>query len=137
MLRSVDTLAKAFYSAISADLGSSRSTILTDEATLQRYTSNYSNIIFDLVAAGPANNSYDNLKMIGKPHITPSTIFTTYLCQTPERKLTTALIISVLLTNLVLLRALWTIVTMVATYLAKANDPKGMLKLQTSLHAVH
>jgi hypothetical protein len=75
--------------------------------------------------------------MIGKPHITPSTIFTTYLCQTPERKLTTALIISVLLANLVLLRALWTIVTMVATYLAKANDPKGMLKLQTSLHAVH
>lgn len=127
MLYSADSLAKAFYSAISADLGMMNGpNILTNEATLQSFTSNYSNIVFDLLSAGPATASYDDLKAVmGKPHITSSTIFTTYLCQTPERKLTSALIISVLLANLVLLRALWSIFTVTATYLAKKENPKG------------
>jgi hypothetical protein len=126
MLYSATTLAKSFYSAISADLGSNKPNILTDEAALQKYTSNYSTIDFNLVSAGPAYDSYDALKpVLGKPQITPSTIFTTYLCQTPERKLTTALVISVLLADLVLLRALWSIMTLVAVYFVKARDAKG------------
>jgi hypothetical protein len=130
MLYSADTLAKSFYSAISADLGIvNASNVLTNEATLQKFTGNYSNIKFVLVSAGPASDSYDTLKAVtGKPEVTPSTIFTTYLCQTPERKLTTALIVSVLLANLVLLRALWSIMTFVAVHIVNARDPKGMFR---------
>jgi hypothetical protein len=61
----------------------------------------------------------------GKAEVTPSTIFTTYLCQTPERKLTTALVVLVLLADLVLLRALWSIMTFVTVHIVNARDPKG------------
>jgi hypothetical protein len=127
MLYSADTLAKSFYSAISADLGIVNGpSILTNAATLQHYTGNYSNIEFNLVSAGPASDSYEALEAVtGEPTVTPSMIFTTYLCQTPERKLTTALIVSVLLANLVLLRALWSIMTFVAVHVVEARDPKG------------
>jgi len=127
MLVSADSLAKAFHSAISADLGVvNGSNILTDPKSLQQFTSNYGSIDFDHVAAGPATDSYDALKAVtGEPKVMESTIFTTYLCQTPERKLTTALVISVLLANLVLLRALWSAVTLVATKIVDARDPKG------------
>jgi hypothetical protein len=127
MLYSADTLAKSFYSAISADLGIVNGpNILMNEETLQSFTGNYSNIEFVLVSAGPAGDSYEALKAVtGKPKVVPSTIFTTYLCQTPERKLTTALIVSVLLANLVLLRALWSIMTFVAVHIVEARDPKG------------
>jgi hypothetical protein len=127
MLNSADTLAKSFYSAISADLGRvNHSSILTNEATLQLFTENYSNTVFDLVSAGPASDSYEALKATtGKPKVTPSAIFATYLCQTPERKLTTALVISVLLANLVLLRALWSTMTLVAVHIVETQDLKG------------
>jgi hypothetical protein len=45
-----DTLAKSFYRAISADLGMvTASNILTNEATLQSFTRNYSEVEFILV----------------------------------------------------------------------------------------
>jgi hypothetical protein len=127
MLYSTDALAKSFYSAISADLGRiNKPNILTNETTLQHFTSNYSSIVFGLLSAGPATASYDAMKAVtGKPQITSSTIFATYLCQTPKPKLTSALLISVLLANLVLLRALWSILNIFATYLAKAKNLKG------------
>lgn len=152
MLYSADLLARSFYSAVSADLGRVHDlSVLTDEIALQQFTQNYSNIEFGLIAAGPASDSYENLKTrTGKPEVTPSTIFTTYLCQTPVRKLTTALIVSVLLADLVLLRALWSIITLVAVYIVNARDPKGKCavlhifkgsiltgKYSQPLHALH
>ncbi|KAF2855447.1 hypothetical protein T440DRAFT_385704 [Plenodomus tracheiphilus IPT5] len=129
MWQSADTLAKAFYSAISADLGIvGGSNVLTNETTLEAFTKDYSSVEFNLVSAGPASASYDALKhRTGKPEITQSTIFTTYLCQTPVRKLATSLVVSVLLANLVLLRGLWTLVTLTAGYFVEARDPKGWL----------
>ncbi|KAI8940270.1 hypothetical protein NX059_003972 [Plenodomus lindquistii] len=124
MLYSTDKLAKAFYSAISADIGiANDSNVLTNETALQEFTMSYKTAEFVLVSAGPADDSYDALKpRTGKPEITPSTIFTTYLCQTPVRKLATSLFVSVLLANLVLLRGLWTIVTLIAGYIVGARD---------------
>lgn len=127
MLFSADTLAKSFYSAISVDLGIvDGSNVLPNEALLQQYTSNYSAVDFGMMVAGPATASYNELKAkTGKPEVTQSTIFTTYLCQTPTRKLAISLVVSVLLANLVLLRALWTILTLIAGYFVEARDPKG------------
>lgn len=128
MIYSADSLAKSFYSAISADLGmADKPNVLTDEKTLQNFTQNYGKVPFVLISAGPANNNYNALKAVtGKPQInSSSTIFTTYLCQTPKRKLTTALLVSVVLANLVLLRALWSVMTIVAVYYVNARDPKG------------
>ncbi|KAI2479999.1 hypothetical protein Ptr902_08180 [Pyrenophora tritici-repentis] len=127
MLVSADSLAKAFYSTISADLGVVNGpNILTNQESLQQFTSDYGNIEIHLIAAGPASDSYDTLKTVtGEPKVTESTIFTTYLCQTPVRKLTPALIISVLLANLVLLRALWSVMTLVAVQIVDTRDPKG------------
>jgi hypothetical protein len=138
MLNACDLLAKSFYSAVATDIGRTHGpNILTDESVLQTVTSNYSEIAktFRLVAAGPATDSYDALKStIGQPMITPSTIFTSYLCQTPEKKLISALVVSVLLANLVLLRALWSIVTMAATYLVNLRNPKGGFAGSCSSH---
>jgi glutamine phosphoribosylpyrophosphate amidotransferase len=130
MLCAPDTLAKSFYSAISADMGMvTASNTLTNEATLQSFTRNYSDVEFNLVSAGPASDSYENLKAVtGKSEVAPSTIFTSYLCRTPERKLTTALIVSVLLANLVLLRALWSIMTFVAVHVVASRDPNGVFR---------
>jgi hypothetical protein len=77
MLYLANRLAKSLYSAISADLGIvNGSNILTNEATLQSFTSNY-----------------------------------TLMC-------------SVLLANLVLLRALWSIMTFLTVHIVKARVTK-------------
>jgi hypothetical protein len=135
MLLSTDMLAKSFYSAILADLGSNGSNILTDEAALRYYTGRFKDIHSTLVSSGPATDSYDALKAgPGKPKITPSTIYTTYLCQTPKRKLTTALIVAVLLADLVLLRALWSILSLGTVHYVKSKDPRGELRVEPLLY---
>ncbi|KAA8620765.1 hypothetical protein PtrSN002B_011448 [Pyrenophora tritici-repentis] len=78
MLVSADSLAKAFYSTISADLGVVNGpNILTNQESLQQFTSDYGNIEIHLIAAGPASDSYDTPKTVtGEPKVTESTIFT-------------------------------------------------------------
>jgi hypothetical protein len=94
MFFSNDALAKSFYSAVLADLGSNKSTVLTDDTALKLFTSRFPGISSDLVASGSATDSYIALQGgPGKPKISPSTILMTYLSQTPECKLTTALIV--------------------------------------------
>lgn len=129
MLNACDLLAKSFCSAVATDIGRTHDpNILTDDSVLQTVTSNHREIAktFRRVAAGPATDSCDALKStIGQSEVTPSTIFTSYLCQMPEKKLISALAVSVLLANLVLLRAQCSIVTMAATYVVNLKDPKG------------
>ena len=139
MLYSSDLLARSFYSAVLTDLGKvDGANILTDEVALQYFTRNYNNVTFLLLSAGPATDSYDALKAsTGKPQVTPSTIFTTYLCQTPARKLTAALIVSVLLADLVLLGTLWSIMTFIAVYIVNARDPKGKYTVVSCLGVVY
>lgn len=122
-----DRLAKAFYSAILADLGDANGpNILTDESKLQSFTSNFSNVDVDWVPVGPANNSYKALRdFTGEPQINRSTIVTNYLCQTPVPKVAISLVVAVLLANIVFLRALWLVVMLTAGYFVERNDPKG------------
>lgn len=129
---SATALAKSFYSTIGADLGVvSGAIILLDENILQNFTSKFPKPrVFDdypgYGLVGPAYDSYESLKMkTGVPSISPSTMSTTYLCQTPVRKLPATLIVAVLLADLVLLRALWTIVTWVAMSITAYWDATG------------
>jgi len=135
MLISADKLTKSFYSTISADLGIiNRPNILTDEKILQEYTSNFSNAKADwlFVPAGPAEDSYDALKdRTGKPEVTASTIFTSYLCQVPKSKVPASMAVSVLLADLVFLRALWTLIMLGGVYFAGKRDKKGKLSTET------
>ena len=58
--------------------------------------------------------------------IRPSTIFTSYLCQTVQLKPPLSLIFSVLVADLVLLSSGWTVLTLTAAWLAKKRDHDGM-----------
>jgi hypothetical protein len=125
MLTATDNLAKAFYSTISADLGIGNENLLTSETTLQQATSNFSNFEQLWVPVGPATDSYNTLKhKTGKPSITPSILSTNYLCQTPVAKPVPSMIISVVLADLVFIRALWMLVTWVAVWVARRRDTR-------------
>lgn len=112
MLRANDDLAKAFYSAIAADLGIAGTNILTDTGALEKYTAGMSTSQLSnlTVPFGPANDSYANHKpQTGQPHINSSTIQTNYLCQIPVAKPLPTMIFNVLLADLVFIKAVWTI----------------------------
>ncbi|KAF2147089.1 uncharacterized protein K452DRAFT_314318 [Aplosporella prunicola CBS 121167] len=124
-----DMLAKAFYSTILVDLGNKdKPNVIADEQLLQRYTrklGTYGPSTELLGRLSLANDSYNALKHIrGRPTIKPSTIFSGYLCQIPTRKSTSSFMIAVLLADLVILRALWTIITFTATLIAEKKDPQ-------------
>lgn len=129
--KSVDALAKSFYSTVLADLGmTSGPNILTDDEVLRKFTSNYSNLnaATGWVPAGPATGSYGSSQPVtGKPTINSSSIFNTYLCQIPVQKVPASLIVSVLLANLVFLRALWSMVSLVSSHVAEKQDPRGTI----------
>jgi len=108
-----DSLAKSFHSTIMADLGqisSSSVNILTNATALQYFTSNFSLALQHIANAppGPALLDYDTLKSeTGPLLITPSVIFSKYLCQVPQRKSVGNIFIAVLVADLVFLQALW------------------------------
>lgn len=117
-----DNFAKAFYSSIMADLGNANTqNILTNSTLLQRYSLQINNmpalINLPRLSGGPAGASYNELRStptMGNLSITPSTFFTEYLCEVPRRKPTGTLFLTVLVADLVLLQAVWTIVTFIA-----------------------
>ncbi|KAL1637713.1 hypothetical protein SLS58_009139 [Diplodia intermedia] len=130
-IKSADALAKAFYSTVLADLGTADGpNLLTDEAALRTFTSNFSDAPVEWVPAGPATGSYGSPQLVmGKPVINNSTIFNNYLCQTPVQKVPASLIVSVLLADLVFLRTLWSVMNLASTYIAEKKDAKGTAQL--------
>lgn len=111
-----DTFAKAFYSAVLADLGqNSTVNIVADAALLQKFTSDFetmTGVETQWLKAGPARKSYDELRdTVGPLIITPSTIYAQYFCQVPELKSGGSLFVAVLVADLVFLQALWKILT--------------------------
>ncbi|KAL0254548.1 hypothetical protein SLS55_010025 [Diplodia seriata] len=130
-IKSADALAKAFYSTVLADLGMADGpNLLTDEAALRTFTSNFSDAPVEWVPAGPATGSYGSPQLVmGTPVIKNSTIFNNYLCQTPVQKVPASLIVSVLLADLVFLRTLWSVMNLASTYIAEKKDPKEECKL--------
>lgn len=105
-----DDISKVFLSTMLTDLGQVSATpnILSDPELLEIFTE------------GDFKASPENDTLLG---VRPSVLATNYLCQVPRRKPWGSLIISILVADLVLLRALWTVVTFVSTYFAKQRDP--------------
>lgn len=108
-----DCLAKSFYSTVLTDLGQKSPyniNILHNNATLQHFTSNFSQMAsgFKQPRPGPALHDYNTLKSTTGPlHTTPSVFSMEYVCQVPKMKSAGNIFISVLLADLVLLQTLW------------------------------
>ncbi|KAF2803199.1 uncharacterized protein BDZ99DRAFT_512276 [Mytilinidion resinicola] len=125
-----DSLAKSAYSTILTDLGQISSTpnILTDDDTLQYFTSNFSIAMVNKANAepGPATQDFDTLKATTGPlGVTPSVISTNYICQIPKLKSGGNLFVSVLVADLVFLQALWKIFTLVTDWLLFRKHPNA------------
>ncbi|KAF2729435.1 hypothetical protein EJ04DRAFT_475616 [Polyplosphaeria fusca] len=125
LYRKADDLAKAFHSTISIDLGMLKaSNIITNATALSAAFTSFNQTDLEKYAnvpCGPAvlNTTVEKqAEALGTPNVTTSMIFTNYLCQLPVAKVPASLIVSVLLADLVFLRALWTIVALVAIWWA-------------------
>jgi hypothetical protein len=145
-----DRLAKAMFSAISADLGqlyrwyddggqetSLYSTMISNSDHLYHWTENLtqiwnaSNVLYkdDLLGA--------RLEMVPYTYITGdyplgfsnSTIFAIYTCQVPHLKSGFNIFISILVADLVLLRVAWTLYNFIVTYLLNSRHPDANLCL--------
>lgn len=123
---SSDTLAKAFYFTVLADLGqqSSGPNILTDPDLLAYFTKNISTISATPKPWGAHMGPGNLIGLSQKPftasdptasalRINPSVISTEYLCQIPRLKSTSTLVVSVLINDLVILSTIWKIAKLV------------------------
>lgn len=138
-----DRFGKAFYSTVLTDLGQVniphflRPDDSSTESLLEEYTSIFVGHSRALNAVmGPATVDYTTYKQfrsendqyndIGPLSITPSTIYSQYLCQIPQKKPWAALVVAVLVADLVFLRLVWTLTTLVATWWVERTDEKAM-----------
>jgi hypothetical protein len=118
-----NNLSKAFLSTMWTDLGQVSATpnIFSDPDLLQHFGTVMSQASFlDGLPDGEYKPSPENDTLLG---VRPSVLATNYLCQVPRRKPWGSLIIAILVADLVLLRALWTVVGFVSTYFAKRRNP--------------
>ena len=114
----VDACAKSLYSTVLADLGQSAGPdLLSNTDLLQQYTQNFTANSTANAKAGPATQSYDQLKaQTGPLVIMPSAIYQQYICQVPVRKSIGSLIIAISIADLVFLQTLWKAFTLTVTY---------------------
>lgn len=129
----VDKYGKAYYSTILADLGQSIGPNLLlpeSEATLTDFSEIIESLEYIVNAKmGPANISYGDAKAInqtGPLGISPSTIYSQYLCQVAQLKPPLSLIVAILVADLVFLRALWSLTTAAMTWMVGRNDATAM-----------
>ena len=118
-----DDLSKAFLSTMWTELGqvSAAPNIFSSPELLQHFTDHdFLSELDQGLPDGRYKSSPENDTLLGAR---PSVITTNYLCQVPRRKPWGTLIIAILVADLVLLRALWTVVTFVASYFAKRRYP--------------
>lgn len=125
--KSAEALAKSAYSTILIDLGQTNATsnILTDPVALQRYTEVLTKKYVDFNAdPGPATNDYDALKSTtGQLGTTPSVISTEYICQVPQRKSTTNLLVSIIVADLVFVQTVWLLFKLAVDFFYLRKDP--------------
>jgi hypothetical protein len=143
-----DRLAKAMFSAIAADLGQTSTEYVSADGTptdmsmittpdrLHHWTENLTQI-WD---ASTVSNK-DSLLGYGWMQMTkyqtsrypvtfsPSTISATYVCQVPRLKSGANIFISILIADLVLLRAAWTLYNYIVDYFLKTRHPDANLCL--------
>ena len=117
-----DSFSKIFYYTVLADLGQnngSYSNILADQTLLEYYTHNFSAIARNASGAIYGENVAPDQGLAIYPYTTAnnssdynlginaSTLAAEYLCQTPELKPAGTLVFAVLVSDLVLLQAIW------------------------------
>lgn len=124
--------AKSAYSVVLADLGQTHLlNILVDELALEYYTAEFLRFLAKggnegNAIPGPAKEPYATLKSsTGELKIVDLVIFTKYLYQVPRVKSVASLVFSILVADLVLLQALWTVFTFVVTSFLTRKDPNG------------
>jgi hypothetical protein len=131
-----DSLAKAFYATIMADLGQTSSVnMLANSSALEYFSTNLTNtisgwegtsVIASWLNTNPATQEYSKVKdTTGLLNISPSVILEQYLCQIPKLKSGGSLFISILVANLVFLQALWAIVNWIMVWRLERSDPRA------------
>lgn len=125
-----DNLVKSFLSVILTDLGqiAAEQNILRDASLLQHFTSNFSQILtlHDTRGSGPILEDYNTLKdTTGPLVVNPSTLAVNHLCNVPQRKPWSELVVSILIADLVFMRALWSIFTLATSSWVKSKDKTG------------
>lgn len=141
----LDRLAKAMYNAVLIDHElsdqTSRDWAGYNEQSLRYWTANYSNIISqsaknvrieilggpgELVAYGGRFSSSGRTHMdIGQARYAPATMAITYACQKPQPKSPLNIFISILVADLVLLRAAWSLYNLIVGYYLKDRHPES------------
>ncbi|KAM0713345.1 hypothetical protein Q7P35_000797 [Cladosporium inversicolor] len=118
-----DDMSKAFVSTMWTDLGqvTAKPNIFSDPELLRYFTKD--DFVPHLDAALPDGGYIPSPENDTLLDVRPSVLATNYLYQVPRRKPWGSLVISILVADLVLLRARWTFVTFVSTYFAKRRDP--------------
>lgn len=118
-----------FYSTVLVDLGSTAGTNILTEPLLLQNLSDFENmptVTNKWITFGPANKSYNQLKNFTGPlNITPSTIYAQYLCQVLEEKPAGSLFVAILVADLVILQAMWTITKWLTTVWLEHRDPRA------------
>lgn len=122
-----DNLAKSFISVILTDLGqtTAKQNILQDPLLLQHFTSNFPEILkgADIRGAGPILEDYEAQKdTTGPLAVTSATLAVNYLCNVPQRKPWSELIVSILIADLVFMRALWCVFTLTMSDWVKSKE---------------
>lgn len=130
-----DSLAKAFYATVMADLGQKSSfNMLANLTALEYFSANLNNTIDGQNSAvmiawhqtNPAMQSYSAVKYkTGPLSVTPSVILQQYLCQIPKLKSGGSLFVAILIADLVLLQALWAIVGLIMGWRLGKSDPQA------------
>ncbi|KAG9555417.1 hypothetical protein KCU71_g12049, partial [Aureobasidium melanogenum] len=143
----VDRFAKAILSAVYLDLGLSlepQASMVTDVDTLRYWSANLSTIAEqDSLYLGLSMNSnnltitdYDAQQQLTiasdsksgtlpENPISPAVIRTTYTCQQPQLKSRSNIFISILVADLVFLRAAWSLYNLVVGYFLKSRHPEA------------
>lgn len=141
----------ALASTILVDLGNDGpDNLLTSPTYLQYYSSNFTAIqsaMIDVLSDDsgywprylPSNQTYDELKdTTGPLGISPSVIYTQYVCQVPKKKTAGSMIVSVFVADVVFLQAVWTLFKFATTSWLERRDPDatkcmGCLELRKQL----
>ncbi|KAH8882282.1 hypothetical protein GQ53DRAFT_459974 [Thozetella sp. PMI_491] len=134
-----DSFAKVFEATILADLGQQptapRASMLTDPGMLQAFSAHVPDMLTstlcctnDMTQLGLAASDYNTWvaqRAVGASGlgITPSLIATSYLCQVPQRKPLGELILSLLIADLVFLRASWALFKLAVESFMMWRDP--------------
>ena len=139
----IDGFAKAFYSTILVDLGQTNgSNVLNDPKALQYYLAapfdvdrlkdGVANYTVNFIGRPPvlASAAYNNLATsnnTGRLRVKPATIYSEFLCQVPQKKGAGSLIVSIVISDLVFLHALWTLYCWVAGWWLTKTDSNAMM----------